>query len=178
MLLSSFFVFTSPSLCRNSISGGYMTQPYTVMINKLVVMVIKLHPFFFFLFLFFVPCGRSRLMYLVTACDDKVSYYPTSRNFKITMNILRNQSGCVQSSLFLTYLGECLFECVWWMLALHIHLRLCSCAYVFAYGAVYCMIVARRSCNWGAATLVKQVSEFLQISEYTCNSGCVLCVFM
>lgn len=73
-----------------------MTQPHIVIINKLVVMVIKLHPFFF------PPCGRSRLMYLVTACDDKVSYYPTSRNFKITMNILRNQSDSVQSLLLLT----------------------------------------------------------------------------
>ena len=98
--LSSFlgplFLSTSPPLSRSSIGGGgYMTQPHIVMINKLVVMVIKLHPFF-------SPCGRSRLMYLVTTCDDKVSYYPTSRNFKITMNILRNQSDCVQSFAALT----------------------------------------------------------------------------
>lgn len=50
-------------------------------------MVIKLHPS-----PAPSPCGRSRLMYLVTTCDDEVSYYPTSKNFKITMNILRNSS--------------------------------------------------------------------------------------
>lgn len=34
-------------------------------------------------YFFFIPlsCGRSRLMYLVSACDDKVSYYPTSKEF-------------------------------------------------------------------------------------------------
>lgn len=48
-------------------------------------------------------------MYLVTVCDDKVSYYPTSRNFKITMNILRNQSDSVQSCVAFDLVG--LFAC-------------------------------------------------------------------
>lgn len=61
--------------------------------------------------LLFFSGGRSRLMYLVTACDDEVSYYTTSRNFKITMNILRNQSDYVQSLLLLSYSSKYVFEC-------------------------------------------------------------------
>lgn len=64
------WIHNTVTLCCNQYVGG---------------MVIKLHPF--------PPTrGRSRLMFLVSRRDDEVSYYPTSRSFKITMNILRNSS--------------------------------------------------------------------------------------
>lgn len=68
----------------------------------------------------------------VTVCDDKVSYYPTTRNFKITMNMLRNQSD---STVFdpIHWMFACLCTshttCVWFCVVMHTysHMDLCTC---------------------------------------------------
>lgn len=84
-------------------------------------MAIKPHP----------SRGRPRLMYLVSTCDDEVSYY--SRNFKITSNVSGDSSESGPPLQSQTSLGRCLDLCVRAcgqevVLDVHLHTCVSTCA--------------------------------------------------
>lgn len=118
------WIHNTATLCCNQYVGG---------------LVIKLHPFP-------PPCGRSRLMFLVTRRDDEVSYYPTSRTFKITMNILRNSLDSATVFFFCSSWPSCV-NCFLFLLSFFLSSLTWRCArsplHTFGCG------ISHAVCPWG-----------------------------
>lgn len=84
------------------LSGGYMTPPYSAVINKMVFMVIKLHLFLF------VPQDRSRQIHT----DSEVAFLPNMERFKVDYEYSQ-QGHYVGEGLSkgVNCLCVCVFEC-------------------------------------------------------------------
>lgn len=97
------------------LSGGYMTPPYSAVINKMVFMVIKLHLFFLFL-------SHKTDQDKYTQSASEVAFLPNMERFKVEYEYPKESQGhyvgeglskvvCVCVLWAHNCLWVCVFEC-------------------------------------------------------------------